>query len=144
MINPFFQNKGPLKLDKILNSIKTETNLENIETEVIDIKDLVTASTNDISFFHSKKYEIVASTTKASYCLTTEKLSSILPKKCIPIEVDNVLVATAMVTSMFYPDAITDDFDINTLDIEKTSFNSSVNHGQNILIGQNVKIGSNC
>ena len=144
MINPFFQNKGPLKLDKILNSIKTETNLENIETEVIDIKDLVTASTNDISFFHSKKYEIVASTTKASYCLTTKKLSSILPKKCIPIEVDNVLVTTAMITSMFYPDAITDDFDINTLDIEKTSFNSSVNHGQNILIGQNVKIGSNC
>jgi UDP-3-O-[3-hydroxymyristoyl] glucosamine N-acyltransferase len=144
MINPFFHNKGPLKLDKILNSIKTETNLENIETEVIDIKDLVTASTNDISFFHSKKYEIVASTTKASYCLTNEKLSSILPKKCIPIEVDNVLVATAIITSMFYPDAITDDFDINTLGIEKTSFNSSVDHGQNILIGQNVKIGSNC
>jgi UDP-3-O-[3-hydroxymyristoyl] glucosamine N-acyltransferase len=144
MNNPFFQNKGPLKLGKILNSIKTETNLENIETEVIDIKDLVTASTNDISFFHSKKYEIMASTTKASYCLTTKKLSSILPKKCIPIEVDNVLVTTAMITSMFYPDAITDDFDINTLDIEKTSFNSSVNHGQNILIGQNVKIGSNC
>jgi len=144
MNNPFFQNKGPLKLGKILNSIKTETNLENIETEVIDIKDLVTASTNDISFFHSKKYEIMASTTKASYCLTTKKLSSILPKKCIPIEVDNVLVTTAIITSMFYPDAITDDFDINTLDIEKTSFNSSVNHGQNILIGQNVKIGSNC
>jgi UDP-3-O-[3-hydroxymyristoyl] glucosamine N-acyltransferase len=144
MNNLFFQNKGPLKLGKILNSIKTETNLENIETELIDIKDLVTASTNDISFFHSKKYEIMASTTKASYCLTTKKLSSILPKKCIPIEVDNVLVTTAMITSMFYPDAITDDFDINTLDIEKTSFNSSVNHGQNILIGQNVKIGSNC
>jgi UDP-3-O-[3-hydroxymyristoyl] glucosamine N-acyltransferase len=134
MINPFFHNKGPLKLDKILHSVKTETNLENIGTEVIDIKDLVTASTNDISFFHSKKYEIVASTTKASYCLTTEKLSSILPKKCVPIKVDNVLVATAMITSMFYPDAITDDFDINTLDIEKTSFNSSVDHGQNILI----------
>ena len=140
MTNPFFQNKGPLKLDKILNSIKTETNLENIETEVIDIKDLVTASTNDISFFHSKKYEIVASTTKASYCLTTKKLSSILPKKCITIEVDNVLVSTATITSMFYPDAIIDDFDVHILNIEKTSFNNSVNHGQNILIGTNVKI----
>ena len=122
MINPFFQNKGPLKLDKILDSIKTKNNFENIDTEVIDIKDLVTASANDITFFHSKKYELVASTTKASYCLTTKKLSSILPKKCIPIEVDNVLVTTAMITSMFYPDAITDDFDIHTLDIEKTSF----------------------
>ena len=45
---------------------------------------------------------------------------------------------------MFYPDAITDDFDVNTLSIEKTSYNNSVNHCQNILIGKNVKIGLNC
>ena len=144
MINPFFQNKGPLKIDKIYNSIKVENNLKNLDIEIFDIKDLVTASTNEITFFHSKKYESVASTTKASYCLTTNKLSNILPKNCKPIEVDNVLVSTAMITSMFYPDAIIDDFDIHTLDIEKTSFNNSVNHGQNILIGKNVKIGSNC
>jgi UDP-3-O-[3-hydroxymyristoyl] glucosamine N-acyltransferase len=144
MINPFFQNKGPLKIDKIFNSIKVENNLKNLDIEIFDIKDLVTASTNEITFFHSRKYESVASNTKASYCLTTNKLSNILPKNCKPIEVDNVLVSTAMITSMFYPDAITDDFDIHTLDIEKTSFNNSVNHGQNILIGKNVKIGSNC
>ena len=143
MINPFFQNKGPLKIDKILNSIKAENNFENLDSEIFDIKDLVAASSNEISFFHSKKYESVASITKASYCLTTNKLSNILPKNCKPIEVDNVLVSTAMITSMFYPDAITDDFDTQTLDIEKTSFNNSTNHGQNILIGKNVKIGNN-
>ena len=54
------------------------------------------------------------------------------------IEVDNVLVSTAMVTKIFYPESITDKFDINTLNIEKTPFNNSVNHGQNILIGKNV------
>ena len=144
MINPFFQNKGPFKIDKILSSIKVVNNFDNLDTDIFDIKDLVTASTNDITFFHSKKYESVASNTKASYCLTTNKLSNILPKNCKPITVDNVLVSTAMITSMFYPDAITDDFDIQTLDIEKTSFNNSTNHGQNILIGKNVKIGSNC
>jgi UDP-3-O-[3-hydroxymyristoyl] glucosamine N-acyltransferase len=144
MINPFFLNRGPLKIKIILSSIKAENILENLDTEILDIKDLVSASTNEITFFHSKKYESVASTTKASYCLTTNKLSNILPKNCKPIEVDNVLVSTAMITSMFYPDAITDDFDIHTLDIEKTSFNNSTNHGKNILIGKNVKIGSNC
>ena len=144
MINPFFQNKGPIKIDKILSSIKIENNFENLETEVFDVKDLVTASNKDITFFHSKKYESAALTTKASYCLTTNKLSKILPKNCKPIEVDNVLVSTAMITSMFYPDAITDDFDVHTLNIEKTSFNNSVSHGQNILIGKNVKIGANC
>ena len=144
MINPFFQNKGPFKIDKILNSIKVEKNSKNLNIEISDIKDLVTASTNDITFFHSKKYESVATTTKASYCLTTNKLSNILPKNCKPIEVDNVLVSTAMITSMFYPDAITDDFDVHAINIERTSFNNSVNHGQNILIGTNVKIGANC
>ena len=144
MNNPFFQNRGPLTIGKIYNSIKVENNLKNLDIEIFDIKDLVTASTNEITFFHSKKYESVASTTKASYCLTTNKLSNVLPNNCRPIEVDNVLVSTAMITSMFYPDAIIDDFDIHTLDIEKTSFNNSVNHGQNILIGKNVKIGSNC
>ena len=144
MTNPFFQNKGPFRIDKILNSIKVENNFKNLEVEIFDIKDLVSATTNEITFFHSKKYESVASTTKASYCLTTNKLSNILPKNCKPIEVDNVLVSTAMITSMFYPDAITDDFDNHTLNIEKTSFNNSINHGQNILIGKNVKIGKNC
>jgi len=144
MINPFFQNKGPLKIEKILSSIKVENNFENLDIEIFDIKDLVSASTNEITFFHSKKYESMASSTKASYCLTTNKLSNILPKNCKPIEVDNVLVSTAMITSMFYPDAITDDFDVHVTNIEKTSFNNSVNHGQNILIGTNVKIGANC
>ena len=74
MNNPFFQNRGPLKIDKIYNSIKVENNLKNLDIEIFDIKDLVTASTNEITFFHSKKYESVASTTKASYCLTTNKL----------------------------------------------------------------------
>ena len=144
MVNPFFENKGPIKIDKILSSIKTENKFENLEDEILDIKDLVSASNKDITFFHSKKYQHQASTTKARYCITTKNLSNLLPNKCKPIEVDNVLVSTAMVTSIFYPNAITDDFDINTLNIEKTSFNNSVNHGQNILIGKNVKIGLNC
>ena len=80
MINPFFQNKGPFRIDKILSAIKVENNFENLDIEIFDIKDLLSASTNEITFFHSKKYESVASTTKASYCLTTNKLSNILPK----------------------------------------------------------------
>ena len=144
MTNPFFHNSGPLKLEKILNNIKVENNFTNLDEEIFDIKDLVTASTNEITFFHSKKYESEALTTKAGYCITTNILSNILPKTCKPLVVDNVLVSTAMITSLFYPDAVTDDFDINTLHIEKTSFNNSVNHGQNILIGKNVKIGKNC
>ena len=144
MVNPFFENIGPFKINKILSFLKINNNLENLEEEIFDIKDLISASDKDITFFHSKKYKFVASNTKAAYCLTTSKLSNILPKKCKPIEVDNVLVSIAMVTSMFYPNAITDDFDSDVSIIKETSFKNFVNHGQNILIGKNVKIGSNC
>ena len=144
MINPFFENKGPKKIEEILTEIKSHDKSEYKEKNISDIKDLVSASNNDITFFHSKKYELVASRTKAAFCITTKNLSNVLPDTCKPIVVDNVLIATAMITAMFYPESITDDFDIHTLSIENTSYNNSVNHGQNILIGQNVRIGSNC
>ena len=144
MINPFFENKGPKKIEDILIQLKVDINSKYTGLIISDVKDLSTASNQDITFFHSKKYEFAASKTKAICCITNKQLSNLLPENCTPIEVDNVLVATAMVTNIFYPDAVTDDFDINTLNIEKTSFVNSVDHGQNILIGKNVKIGSNC
>ena len=144
MINPFFENKGPKKIEEILDHIKHQNKSEYNGINISDIKDLVNASDKDITFFHSKKYELSASKTKATFCITTKNLSNKLPDTCKPIEVDNVLVSTAMITTMFYPDAITDDFDVHTLNIEKTPYNNSVNHGQNILIGKNVKIGSDC
>ena len=144
MTNPFFENKGPYKIKEILTKINTVSNIKNLNTNIFDVKDLVNSKNNDISFFHSKKYETVASVTKASYCITTKQLSGLLPKNCEPIEVNNVLVSTAIITKLFYPDSVTDNFDDQTLNIEKTSFNNSVNHGQNILIGKNVKIGSDC
>ena len=144
MENPFFQNKGPKKIEDILTQIEPQNKSEYQGINISDIKDLVNASNKDITFFHSKKYELAASKTKAAFCITTKNLSSKLPDNCRPIEVDNVLVSTAVITAMFYPDAITDDFDIHILNIEKTPYNNSVNHGQNILIGKNVKIGSNC
>ena len=144
MINPFFVNKGPIEIEEILAKINFQNKSKYSGIKIFDIKDLVGASNKDITFFHSKKYELAASKTKAVFCITTKNLSNKLPDSCKPIEVDNVLVSTAMITTMFYPDAITDDFDVHTLNIEETSYNNSVNHGQNILIGTNVKIGSNC
>ena len=144
MINPFFKNRGPIKINEILNSANITNKFDYTDTKIFDVKDLILASNNDITFFHSKNYENAASTTKATYCITTKQLSNILPKSCKPIEVDNVLISTAMITKIFYPDAITDDFDPQTENIEKTSFHKTVKHGQNILVGKNIKIGINC
>ena len=78
---------------------------------------LTTAKNNEITFFHSKKYEYLASKTKALFCITTENLSKILPNNCNKIIVDNVLISTAMVTKTFYPNSVTDDFDFNVKEI---------------------------
>ena len=144
MINPFFKNQGPFKIEDILYSSNTCNKNNYTGSKIIDIKDLVTATNNDITFFHSKKYESTASITKAAYCVTTKQLTNILPNNCKPIVVENVLISTAMITKLFYPDAITDDFDPLTSNIEKTSFYKKFRHGTNVLIGKNVKIGKNC
>ena len=144
MINPFFKNQGPFKRDKLLKLSKID-NVENFtKMKISDVKDLVTSKKNNITFFHSKKYEALASVTKASFCITTKNLSHILPNNCNKIIVDNVLIPTAKITRIFYPDSITDDFDSTSKDINKTSFKKKVKFGKNVLIGKNVKIGKNC
>ncbi len=143
-INPFFKNKGPFKIEKLLKLSGIDNNENFIKSKISDIRDLSTATKDNITFFHSKKYETLASTTKASFCITTDNLSEILPKNCKKIIVPNVLIATAKITKTFYPDSVTDDFDDNLKDINKTSYKNKVKHGQNILIGKNIKIGKNC
>ena len=144
MTNPFFLNSGPYNIDKLLklSSIKNPENLSDIL--ISDVKDLITASANDITFYHSKKYQASASKTKASFCLTTDSLKNHLPINCKKIIVNNVLVATASITKIFYPDSINDDFDNSVKEISKTMFKNIVKYGHNVLIGDNVVIGNNC
>jgi UDP-3-O-[3-hydroxymyristoyl] glucosamine N-acyltransferase len=143
MVNPFFKNNGPFKLSQILNELNIKTDKINNDPDVFDIKDLQNSKTKEISFFHSKKYKIAANNTKASFCITTENLKNELPKTCLPIIAENVLVSTSIITSKFYPDSINDDFDTTVNNINKTEFNNKVKYGENVLVGQNVFIGSN-
>ena len=144
MINPFFKNHGSFSIKKILqlSDIDTQKNFPDIK--ITDIKDLVAAEKDNITFFHSKKYETHASNTKAAFCITTNSLSHVLPKSCDAIIVENVLISTAKITKIFYPDAVTDDFDDNVKDINETTFKDNVKFGKNILIGLNVQIGKSC
>ena len=143
-INPFFKNKGPFKIEKLLRLSKIVNQNNFNKSNIVNIKDLSTASKNDITFFHSKNYESLASKTSASYCITSEKLANILPKSCKKIVVKNVLISTAKVTKLFYPDSINDNFDSSVKNINKTKFKKKVKSGNNVLIGKNVKIGKNC
>ncbi|MDC1139727.1 UDP-3-O-(3-hydroxymyristoyl)glucosamine N-acyltransferase [Candidatus Pelagibacter sp.] len=144
MINPFFKNNGPFKISYILKMINLDKDETIDDQQVIDIKDLFTSEKNDITFFHSKKYRDIAKNTKASFCITTENLQNELPKNCKPLIVNNVLVSTSKITSMFYPNSINDNFDNTAVEITDTKFKDKVKFGKNVLIGSNVTIGSNC
>jgi UDP-3-O-[3-hydroxymyristoyl] glucosamine N-acyltransferase len=144
MINPFFKNKGPFNINDLLKKSNVLNKKNFSKTNIYDIKDLNSSTSKDITFFHSKKYEILASKTKASFCLTTINLQHILPKNCNRIIVDNVLISTSNITKIFYPDSVTDDFDINVNNIDKSTYKKKVKYGKNVLIGKNVKIGKKC
>ena len=144
MINPFFENFGPFTIQNLLKLSKIQNSNNYLKGNINDIKDLINAEKNTITFFHSIKYQAYASVTKASFCLTTNNLASFLPNTCKPIIVNNVLVATAIITKMFYPSAVNDNFDTEVNEASKMSLHSKNKFGKNVLIGKNVTIGKNC
>ena len=143
MLNPFFKNFGPFTIDKLLANSGINNDQKFKNDKIYDVKDLISATKNDLTFFHSKKYSGLAHTTKASYCVTHKNLINFLPNNCKKIIVNNVLVSIAQITKEFYPNSITDDFDSSVDDIKKTNFKKKVKFGKNVLIGKNVKIGKN-
>ena len=145
MNNPFFLNKGPFLIDDLLKLSNIDNNNNYSKSKIVDIKDILTAEIDTITFFHSKKYELLISNTKASFCITSKNLLNFLPNTCKPIIVANVLIATAKITKVFYPDSVTDDFDPNVKDIQETNLDKNqIKFGKNVLIGSDVVIGKNC
>ena len=143
MHNPFFKNTGPYEINYLLKLINLKgQSFDNYKIK--DIADLNSSQNNDLTFFHSKKYSELAKITKASFCLTTENLKSFLPNSCLPIISESVLLHTAKITKIFYPDSIVDDYDSSAVEINRTEYKDKVKYGNNVLIGKNVKIGSNC
>ena len=144
MFNPFFENHGPFDIANILDFLSIRHNKNSPKHDVLDISDLLSSGKNEITFFHSQKYKDFAKKTKASYCITYNNLKDYLPKNCVPIVVDNVLVSTSKLTAKFYPQSINDNFDNTVLNISETKFNKKVVFGKNVLVGKDVSIGSNC
>ena len=126
MVNPFFKNNGPFKFIDILKELNINIDKVIHDQEVLDINDLLASNHNEITFFHSKKYIDIAQNTKASFCITTANLKNELPDTCKPIIVNNVLVATSIVASKFYPSSIEDNFDNTVNLINETKFKDNI------------------
>ncbi len=141
MKNIFFKKENHIRINDILILLDKRKQKKNYK--INDINELDNAKKNDISFFNSIKYLNSIEISKCDLIITNKKFVSKIPKKKTIIEVDNVLLAVAKVTSLFYPKALEDHFDndVELIDIKKFK---RLKIGKNILIGRNVKIGKNC
>ena len=144
-INQFFVKKGPFPLKEILNTIgyNGDVSIKN-DFKIHSFESLDKARENDLTFLNSIKYQNLSLKTNAAACITSPNLSKFLPKKCIKLNVKNVLFAVTQASKMFYPNADIDCPDTNLSKSEEViKLYPGVKFGENILIGKNVKIGKN-
>ena len=137
MSSNFFFEKKNIKLKKLFpkNQFKQDFIIKNIQP-------LSLAKKNEITFFDSISYKEEASKTKASACITTDKLKKFLPQSLNIIIVKNVLFELARVAKIIYPFADIDYPDLSLKSARKIDF-KKVRFGNNVLVGKNVKIGKN-
>ncbi len=107
-----------------------------------DIKTLDDASKNDLTFLHSSKYLRSIPKIKSNFIITAPKFHKYLTNKNLLL-VDNVLLAVASITELFYPDSLNDNFNYRKSTNQNLITSKKVTIGSNVLIGRNVKIGNN-
>ena len=139
--NPFFKKKKNLFLSDILKCLNLPNNKKS-KIKIFDIKDLINAGPNDVSFFNSIKYLDYLKGSDVKYVITHKKYESLINKFCNPIIVDNVLKSVSVITKLFYPDALKDTIDYSIKKPNEKLF-MNVKFGNNTLLGKNVKIGKN-
>ncbi len=131
----FFKKKKSVAINKIFPKIKSNDKISDVST-------LSKSKKSDLTFFDSIKYKSFALNTKASFCITTEKLEKFLPSSTKKIIVNKVLFELAKVLKALYPSADVDypDTSLKSASLIKIK---SVKFGNNVLVGKNVKIGKN-
>ena len=145
--NIFFKNQGPFSLSEIIKLTSIDKSLNTDSSHMVkNFNSINQASATDITFLHSNKYVEEAKSTKAYACITRNELIKFLPKNCLPLISNNVLLDTAKVAELFYPDSTIDLPSMNLKPIEQIyngscGINSLV--GSNVLIGNGTVIGSN-
>ena len=137
MNKPIFFKKKSHLINNLFPDLKFKKNIK-----IEDVQVLRKAGKYDLTFFDSIKYKFYASRTKASFCITTEKLKKFLPDNVQKIVVKNVLYELAKILKKFYQNADIDYPDLTLKSPLKKKY-KGVKFGNNVLVGKNVKIGKN-
>ena len=123
--NFFYEKRGPFPLKEIIKTIGCNGDLSKENNfEVRSFESLDNAGSHDMTFLNSSKYQDLSLKTKAGACITSPNLSKFLPKKCIKLDVKNILFAVNQVAKMFYPKSYIDfpDENLSLSDIVKNLY----------------------
>ena len=108
MLPTVFFKKKSCFISDLFSNLKLSKKIK-----INNVKTLKKSKKLDLTFFDSIKYKSHASITKASFCITTNKLEKFLPKKVERIVVKNVLFELAKVLKKMYPDSDVDYPDLS-------------------------------
>ena len=131
----FFKKEKSISINRLFPKVKSNIKINDVAT-------LSKSKKFDLTFFDSIKYKSLALNTKASFCITTEKLEKFLPTHTQKIIVKKVLFELAKVLKILYPSADIDYPDTSLKSVTKIKI-KGVKFGNNVLVGKNVKIGTN-
>jgi len=159
----FFENKGPIDINKITKEAPFSQNLKLKKKFVSNISNLKNGKTNEISFFANTKYINDLNNSNVSFCFIKKKdLAFLKNKKITPIISEDPLLDFIITAKIFYPDADNDQIKINiskkysayeklnTIIDKSVKIGKNFNIGsnslikKNVIIGNNVVVGSNC
>ena len=132
-----FFKKKKIKLKNLYPSLKIKKDFF-----IESVKPLNQAKKNDITFFDSIKYKADLNLTKSVICISSERLEKFIPNAINKIIVKNVLFELAKVLNKIYPTAHI-DYPDSTLKKPKKNTFKNVKFGNNVLVGDAVKIGKN-
>ena len=106
--NIFFKKIKKISINEICKKLKIEK-ITKKNIYLNDIKTLDNASKKDLTFLHSSKYLKLIPKIKSNFIITSSRFQKYLTNKNILL-VDNVLLAVASITELFYPDSLNENF----------------------------------
>jgi UDP-3-O-[3-hydroxymyristoyl] glucosamine N-acyltransferase len=155
----FFKNCGPFSLEFLGEYVNCELYLDNKEVskhkvtniQINNIASLSKASEGNLSFLSNTKYKDEVFVTKATACIlekksyNSEEFRLKVPKNMYVMLVDNAYFSFARISSLFYPQEISNQslISANAFISKSAVVGKDCRIMENSYIGKNVKIGDN-
>ena len=114
----------------------------DLNSKIIDITTLESATQNDISFLNSGQYVDKFSNSKAGFCFIDEKNITKISSTMLGLVSKNPYFSYAQIVSEFYQQK-KPDFTSKTLIHSSAKIGKNVEIAPNVFIGENVEIGDN-